>query len=142
MLTRFAPALFVLLAALIMVGCQNVDKRISSNLDYFGKLDADKQQRLREGKLALGDTTADAYIALGEPDAKYNRLTRNGNFLIWSYWDRYLEPFYEPYYLHRDRYAYHRHGAWGPFRDTYAVERLRLIFKEGELDQIETTDPR
>lgn len=132
------PFLISIAALAFFSGCSTPEARINKNPEAFAKLTTEDQQRIREGKVAIGFTPEMVKLALGEPDKVFTRTDANGVNESWSYttyesdggvmlyrgfYHRYWsDPFY-PYYMNypsrRDR------------------EYLKVIFAEGRVSSIE-----
>jgi hypothetical protein len=82
---RTLIAACVLATALLVAGCNTVDSRIEKRRAAFEQLAPEVQQRIREGKIALGDSPDAVWIALGRPDEVRRRETREGTDEVWIY---------------------------------------------------------
>jgi hypothetical protein len=85
MKTKRSPVLA--LAALALAGCATATSRIAKNQAQFDSWPPVVQQEVRAGKVEIGFTTAQAFLALGEPDRKYTRTTADGTVEVWAYRD-------------------------------------------------------
>src|SRR5690606_10233015 len=89
MMPRYTHLLSALLGLAVMlgtVGCASVEKRIAVNREYFESRPEAIRQQIREGKVDIGFTQKDVYLALGPPDARYSRRTTSGQSAVWAYW--------------------------------------------------------
>jgi len=130
----------LLLAAL--AGCSTIDSRIEERAGAFAMLQPEAQERVRAGRITIGDTKDVVYIALGEPDAMFSRSETGGVvYDIWSYagvyytrdtvW-RHSMPFRRRRHQGSDYYA-------GPeYVDVqHEYERLRIEFDGDKVKAIE-----
>lgn len=81
------PLALLLLAATVLLtaGCASVDTRIEAHATEFYGYPPAVQERLRTGKIELGDTRMMVEIALGRPDRVYSRTTEAGATDVWAY---------------------------------------------------------
>lgn len=78
------PLLLALTVA--VAGCASTPaSRIDKNPAVFDAWPQAVQARIRAGQVAIGFTTAQARMALGEPDHVLMRVTETGNEEVWSY---------------------------------------------------------
>jgi uncharacterized protein YaeQ len=70
---------------LALSGCNTLDQRIKERRGTFDSLDAATQERLRTGRVALGDSEDALYIALGHPDERRIRENAQGRSELWIY---------------------------------------------------------
>ena len=77
------------LTALLLAGCQTqsqvIEQRISQKASFFAALPNDSQQRLREGKVKVGDTRDAVWIVYGKPDRVSQKVTATATCEVWSY---------------------------------------------------------
>ena len=77
---------FVLLAALLLVGCATPEARIRRNPALFASFPPEVQARVRQGHIALGFSQPAVRMALGDPDRVYHRITStNTANEVWAY---------------------------------------------------------
>ncbi len=96
---------FVLLA-----GCQSAHltaARIQEKSALFAALPADKQQKLRDGIVEVGDTADMVYIALGQPNRA--EITADGTVGVWTYENFYPSAAVSPHPLYAVRPHVHSH---------------------------------
>ena len=133
---------------LVLAGCTTLQDRIQQRSATFAALDAATQNRLRLGRVDLGDTPDMVYIAIGRPTKTIDVTTADGRESTWVY-----VSFYEEYAGTRQT-GYRRtvieakdtkHSfirVEPAYRDVYrprAEEYIRLIFKNGRVAAIEQT---
>jgi len=75
------------LAACLSNPASTVEGRIQEKSAVFAALPAEKQKKLREGVVEIGDTANMVYVALGRPDQA--AVTADGTIGIWTY-ERYF----------------------------------------------------
>lgn len=89
MKTSAYPAVAALAAGLIVAGClteqQLIERRIQQKPDSFSALTADAQQRVRTGRIDIGDPADAVWLAFGPPDRTYQRAFTTFTNEVWSY---------------------------------------------------------
>jgi hypothetical protein len=70
---------------LALAGCNTIDSRISEKQDAFNRLDPQTQGKIRQGIVEVGYTEDMVYIALGPPDARYQKVITKGDETTWIY---------------------------------------------------------
>jgi outer membrane protein assembly factor BamE (lipoprotein component of BamABCDE complex) len=136
------------LLAVLLAGCSTIDRRIQEKADAFAGYDAATQEKLRQGIVEIGYTPEQVYIALGKPDDKRERLSKEGRELTWIYLS------YHEDYRGTALVGYRRQVAYDPASKRYFVywepavadvyrgridERIRISFRDGKVDVIEQT---
>ena len=139
-------ALPLVLAALALAGCNTLDQRIDRKSAVFVALPAVEQARLREGRIAVGDTQDMVYIALGDPNRRIEKRTATGIQTAWIY------RAYHETYEGVDFAGYRRRAFFDPrtgrhfvsvepcYVDVYrdeAEDSLRVVFENGRVSVIE-----
>jgi hypothetical protein len=83
-----------LLGAILLMttGCNTVDKRISQRQAVFDALPPNEQERIRAGRIDLGDSQDAVFIALGTPQEKRRRAAAEGTSEVWIYTRQVLRP--------------------------------------------------
>lgn len=144
------PLLALATATLLLAftGCSTVNSRIKERYAVFSSLDAATQDRLRLGRVDIGDTPDMVFIALGRPTKTTERITHDGRDSTWSY-----KSFYEEY-AGTAQTGYRRTVIVDAatnrtfirvepiYTDVYrqrSEEYIRLTFKNGSVDTIEQT---
>jgi hypothetical protein len=135
-----------LLAAALLAGCDSIDSRIGRKSAVFASLPTADQARLRQGNIAVGDTTDMVYIAIGEPSRRIEKRTDAGTQFIWIY-RQYTET-----YEGADFAGYRRRAYYDPrtgrhfvslepcYVDVYrdeAEDAIRVVFENGRVKVIE-----
>lgn len=124
------------LAALWLLGCASTPAdRIADDRAAFDSLPPAKQQQIRGGQIAVGDTPEMVRLALGDPDAVESRTTANGSQTIWRY--RKHSPLFS--------FGFGLGGFSRGFGSGVGVstttggagERLRVTFEDGRVSTID-----
>ncbi|MBU0678691.1 MAG: hypothetical protein KJ626_11300 [Verrucomicrobia bacterium] len=128
----------------LIVACNTPEARIKKNTEMFDGFPPDVQERVRQGKIAVGDTRDMVFIALGEPNRQYVRTTADGDAELWSYVDRDVRPERERVtgsFRVRDsqgRYRNVNESMWVSVDHYTEYERLRIELINGKVHAIET----
>lgn len=77
-----ALSLVVLLA---LAGCSTPSSRIGEKPDVAASLSPAEKARLKQGKVAIGDTFDMVHIACGEPDRRSEKASADGSKTVWIY---------------------------------------------------------
>lgn len=138
-------SLILLAAALGLVGCDTIDKRIEKNAEVFNALSPAEQETLREGRVEVGYTEAMAHIAFGRPDEVKERRTKDGISKTWIYYS-YTEDYEGQQFVGYRRHAFvdkrgrvlivHR-PVDVPVYSERVEEILRVEFENGKVTAIE-----
>lgn len=139
-LMKTVSLLVLLMAALVVVGCNSPASRIRRNPELFSQLTPSQQDLIRQGRVELGFSAEMVRLALGEPDRLGMRTDADGTSEIWNY-VTYEAPDGIPLY----RGWYHRYHAWGDplypyytsFPERRERERFRVIFRRGTVHALE-----
>jgi outer membrane protein assembly factor BamE (lipoprotein component of BamABCDE complex) len=75
----------LILAALLLAGCETVKERIEKNQAYFGSLPPAHQAVIRSGQIKVGFTEKEVYLAWGTPDHKAITESISGHKETWIY---------------------------------------------------------
>ncbi len=128
----------------LLGGCDTFDSRAEQKSATFNSLDENTKDRLHKGIINVGDTPDMVYIALGVPDSKRQRVTKDSREVTWIYRTYYYD------YAGLDYVGYHRFfSPFGPGR--YAVywepmgpglyhdsdENMRVTFENGHVIRVE-----
>lgn len=145
-----APSLIVVIATLLLAGCNTFESRSKEKSAVFDSLDASTQQRLKKGELAIGDTADLVYIALGNPDERSSSLTADGEVMTWVYnvyWQEYAGSVQTGYrrIVVYDKVSKRYVVYFEPVRtDVYRErvdERIRVELRNGRVSAVEQTKP-
>lgn len=80
-------SLITLVFLVSLSGCATVDTRIRKNQASFDSWPTEVQLAIRAGRVEIGFTSEQAWMALGEPDKIYSRQTSEGETEVWAYFD-------------------------------------------------------
>ena len=83
--TKAFPKLLIVIATLVIAGCNAVQSRIDKNPTAFSVLSPQSQARVRKHIIDIGDSTDVVFIALGKPDDISENTTSNGHQTVWAY---------------------------------------------------------
>jgi hypothetical protein len=138
----------LLLAALTLAltGCSTVNSRIKEHASAFSALDAAAQERLRKGRVDIGDSEEMAYVALGQPTRTKESATSAGKETTWIYKNYYEDYAGTALMGYRRAVVYDRTSGRSyvylepVYTDVYrqrSEEYIRLVFKAGKVSAIE-----
>lgn len=134
------------LLLLTTFGCSTFEKRAEDNAELFASLDAETQDKLRQGMVEVGYTPDMVFIALGAPDSRSERITAESREKIWIYSTYYTE------YTGTDTVGYQRIVNYDPTTKSYFVhyepvrvdhyqnrteDRIRITFRDDKVAVIE-----
>ena len=136
---------FALPLLFLLAGCATPAQRIQQNQALFDSLPVAAQARIRSGQIDLGYTPDMTRIALGEPQRKLVRRTREGNTEIWLYLDTTTR--YERQRADIDGMSYSGPGgsrsmggsAWINIMQEKEFVRILVEFKKGAIAAIVET---
>ena len=134
----------VLVAALLLSGCATPGSRIDRHPDMFAAFPPDIQENVRQGRIEVGYTRDMVFIALGNPDRTYVRLTEAGSVEIWAYTGVYYTTDFEPvearYWVRGVDGGMHliHDWAWADISVRHEYETLRVEFRDDKVKAIET----
>lgn len=78
-------ALCLAAGALLVAGCNTLEKRISAQQAAFDSWPAEVRTKVQAGRIDIGFTPEQVRVALGEPTRKYQRTTAAGISEVWTY---------------------------------------------------------
>jgi hypothetical protein len=132
-------ACFVSILSLLLAGCASTPtERVAQHKAAYSQWPADVQANVAAGRVAVGYTTEQVRVALGDPTRTFTRVTTEGTSEIWAYVDN------------PPRFSIGLGiGSWGRsssvgggvgvstggFRDG---ERMHVIFDNGRVSAIES----
>lgn len=76
----------LILVGVALQGCNTPESRIARHTELFSSLPPSDQQRLRQGRIAVGDSPDMVYIALGAPDSVHGPEESNTPESRWVYY--------------------------------------------------------
>jgi len=141
------------LSVLLLAGCGTtlspIERRIQNEYaQFFETLPEEAQERLRNGRLEVGDSMDAAWIVYGKPTRSYERMTETSVNLVWSYSTTELQPidqFETAYYPVSGRRGVTRWASDFQLHRSYLHDRsedLRIEFREGTVIAIDFIKPR
>ena len=140
------------LAAALVAGCETgqgaIAKRIRKDEAFFAALPEDDQERLRGGRLEVGDPLEAARIVYGEPTQTHEHVTAAGTNLVWSYRMTEIEPVSDFYPVAYPVARRHGRSYWATdfvWQRSYLYgsrEFLRIEFNDGRVVAIDLVRPR
>lgn len=137
--------------ALLLSGCNTLNRRIQQHEAMFNALDAPTQEKIRAGTVEMGYTMDMVYVALGDPDERRDNLTAKGRTTDWIY------NSYSQDYAGTANVGYRRMVAYNPktgqavvwlepvYADVYRQRiepHIRISFKDGRVSAIEQVKSR
>ncbi len=141
---RMAPSLILLMV--LLTGCATTESRIKKNQPLFDSYPADVQESIRKGIVLPGYTEEMAFMALGEPDRKYTRITATQHITVWSYTDTYTTPQQqrvEGSFRVKDgsgRYRTVNDSVWVDVDQVHEYEKKRIEFENGMVTAVEEAE--
>ncbi|PIP83331.1 MAG: hypothetical protein CO113_03715 [Elusimicrobia bacterium CG_4_9_14_3_um_filter_62_55] len=75
----------LLVCLLPLVGCASTAARIRKNPELFASYPSATQEKIRAGKVEIGFTKEMVLMALGKPERKISRSSRDGSDEVWVY---------------------------------------------------------
>jgi hypothetical protein len=132
--------------ALLLGGCSTIPSRIEEKSALFAALDAETQNKIKQGRVEVGYSTDLVYIALGTPDERLTKTNQTGTTETWiynSYRQEYLGTAHTGYrqYVVIDPKTRQAIVTYEPvyssvYRDR-VDERIRINFKARQVESIE-----
>ena len=132
--------------ALLLGGCSTIPSRIEEKSALFAALDAETQNKIKQGRVDVGYSTDLVYIALGTPDERLTKTNQTGTTETWiynSYRQEYLGTAHTGYrqYVVIDPKTRQAIVTYEPvyssvYRDRID-ERIRINFKAHQVESIE-----
>ena len=132
--------------ALLLGGCSTIPSRIEEKSALFAALDAETQNKIKQGRVEVGYSTDLVYIALGTPDERLTKTNQTGTTETWiynSYRQEYLGTAHTGYrqYVVIDPKTRQAIVTYEPvyssvYRDR-VDERIRINFKAHQVESIE-----
>lgn len=134
--------LIALLGVLLLAGCSTIESRIRDNATVFSSLGQKTQEKIKSGVLEVGYTERMAFMVLGGPDEKEEKVTTAGRETTWIYL-HVSEEYRGTVFSHFRRIAVTDPKTGivtillrPEFEDVYQQveeERLRVIFHDGKV---------
>jgi hypothetical protein len=132
--------------ALLLGGCSTIPSRIEEKSALFAALDAETQNKIKQGRVEVGYSTDLVYIALGTPDERLTKTNQTGTTETWIY------NSYRQEYLGTAHMGYRQYVVIDPktrqaivtYEPVYSSvyrdrvdERIRINFKAHQVESIE-----
>jgi hypothetical protein len=131
-------ATIITLSVLLLAGCltqqQLIEQRIREKQSFYDSLPPEKQARLRLGQIQTGDSTEAAWIAYGNPDRKFTKVTGSTTNEIWSYSSYEIDridsprPIYHPIRASNGRTIWQSDYMWASDTQYQTYEYMRIEF--------------
>lgn len=148
---RFHAVLILCLPIGILSGCLSqqamMERRIEARSQVFQALSPDDQWRVRKGEVRIGDGQDVVWIARGQPERIYRRVTSGGTNTVWSYTQRRvnadtdLVPVTVWSRDSRGGMTPTTEFVWLDRNSTHEYEIFRVEFRAGRVTAIEGLDP-
>lgn len=122
-------------------GCAHTpETRIAKNPELFERLTPEEQESVKAGQVQIGYTPEMVFLALGEPDQKITRRTKEDELNVWIYQGRFVST--ETVRV-RDQF-----GVFRPVHPTLYLDRTvehiytkaRVVFEDGRVISIEQAE--
>ncbi len=146
MKTMFRLLSAVLLLPLLFTACSTTDSRIKKHQTEFDAYPPEIQDSIRKGLVNPGFTEDMVFMALGDPDRKYTRITATQRISVWSYTDTYTTPHQqrvEGSFRVKDasgRYRTVNDSVWVDVDQLHEYEKKRIEFESGIVTAIEEAE--
>lgn len=156
---NISKSAFVVCALIVLMlasACTTTpERRVATNPEVFEQFDQETQQKILAGEVAIGFTPEMTYLALGDPDRKVTRTSKEGVTERWIYLgyrsrtyltEPYWSPVYDWYYdPHRGTYVrvrapLHPRHRFGSISEEY--ERAVVSFRDDRVVAFERSDRR
>ncbi len=109
---------------LLLAGCETLDKRLARNEEVLKDLPAEHQGLIRQGRIQVGFTPTEVYLAWGAPTHKAFTENAQGSEETWSYTSTQAETYYR-----EERYYDRKFDTWRSTDRPYQ-RYLEYIFQE------------
>jgi len=123
----------ILCCLLLVTACETLDSRLTRNQALLSSLPAEHQSLIRQGRVAVGFTQAEVYLAWGAPSHKTFTENTRGNEEAWLYTTTQTETTYR-----EERYYDPRLDRWQvidrPYQRSLLAISQEAIFSNGTLD--------
>jgi len=122
----------LLLALLLLAGCETLNSRLARNQGVLRTLPAQHQALIQQGRIEVGFTPTEVYLAWGAPSRKAITKNAGGDSETWYYTATQSETFYQ-----EERYYDWEYGVWRRFERPISRYREYLtqeaVFTNGTL---------
>lgn len=113
-----------ILLCLVATGCETLNSRLTRNQETLNSLPEDHQNLIRRGKIQIGFTPAEVYLAWGAPTHKSFTENSQGGFETWYYTNTQTETYYR-----QERYFDRDYGRWR-YVDRPYYRYLEYLYQE------------
>lgn len=114
----------VALFLLLLTGCETLDSRLTRNQGVLKNLPAEHQSLIHQGRIQVGFTQTEVYLAWGAPTHKAFTENAQGSAETWFYTVTQTETYYR-----EERYYDRRFDVWR-YVDRPYQRYLEYIFQE------------
>lgn len=122
----------LLVSLLLLAGCETLHTRLARNQALLQTLPAEHQALIRQGRIEVGFTPAEVYLAWGAPSHKAFTESAAGSSETWSYTTTQSETYYQ-----EERFFDWEFGVWRRFERPISRYREYLyqeaVFTNGQL---------
>jgi hypothetical protein len=122
----------LILALLLLAGCETLNSRLARNQGLLQTLPAQHQALIQQGRIEVGFTPTEVYLAWGAPSRKAITKNAGGSSETWYYTATQSETFYQ-----EERYYDWEYGVWRRFERPFSRYREYLtqeaVFTNGTL---------
>ena len=122
----------LLLSLLLLAGCETLDSRLLRNQALLTTLPPPHQDLIRQGRVQVGFTATEVYLAWGAPTHKAITENAQGRQEIWYYTTTQTETYYRREHYYDPEYG----GWWSKDRPHYRYREYlfqEAIFSNGTL---------
>jgi len=113
-----------LVFCLLLTACETLDSRLTRNQDLLKNLPVEHQSLIQQGRIQVGFTPTEVYLAWGEPTHKAFTENAQGSEETWFYTLTQTETYYR-----EERYYDRRYDMWR-YVDRPYQRYLEYIFQE------------
>lgn len=115
---------WLLFVLLLLAGCETLDSRLTRNQGLMKSLPPPHQDLIRQGRIQIGFTPSEVYLAWGTPSHKAFTENAQGSQETWYYTLIQTETYYRP-----EHYYDPESGSWWSVDRPYS-RSLEYLFQE------------
>lgn len=140
---RLRPSVSFLLCLpllLILTSCETLSSRLARNQETLQNLPQEHQDVIVEGKIKVGFTPVEVYLAWGAPDHKAITESTQGSTETWVYTQTQTDTYYRQhrvYNAHSDRWEY----IDKPYQIQSKFVVKEAVFLDGRVDSFTLFPP-
>jgi len=112
------------LSLFFLAGCETLEKRLERNQGLLNTLPPEHQSLIQQGRIQVGFTPSEVYLAWGAPTHKAITESAEGRQEIWSYTTTQTETYYR-----EERYYDWEFDSWR-FIDRPIYRYLEYLYRE------------